>query len=212
MQANRNGERTRERILDAAERLFSEHGLDGVSMRDIALRAKVQLALANYHFGSKEGLYKAVFRRRIEPISRERRARLARVLERAGPPPAVEEILDALARPWVELRKRPGGIAYARLVARETGDPAESRRGIVKEMLDPIAREFIAALERALPRQPRARINWAYHFFIGALMLILANPQRVKRLSGARCRLDDDETVMREVVGFFSTSFKGSKP
>ncbi|MGQ0652007.1 MAG: TetR/AcrR family transcriptional regulator [Betaproteobacteria bacterium] len=212
MAAKRSGDRTRERILDAAERLFSEHGLDGVSMRDIALRARVQLALANYHFGSKEGLYGAVFKRRIDPLSVERRARLARVLERPGARPTVEEVLDALARPWVELRKRPAGIAYARLVAREAGDPAEGRRGIVKKLLDPVARDFIAAMERALPDQPRSRVNWAYHFFIGALLLILANPQRVRRLSGRLCRIDDDRVVMDEIVGFFSASFKGRKP
>jgi AcrR family transcriptional regulator len=199
----RDSERTQLRILDAAERLFSRHGLDGVSMRDIALAADAPLALANYHFGSKDGLYRAVFRRRIEPISAERRARLARVVRRAGPPP-IADVLDALARPWVELRARPGGVAYARLVAREAGDPAEGRRGIVREMLDPIAREFIAAMIRALPGVPRARIHWAYNFFIGALLLILANPARVRRLSGGRCRVDDDDAVVREIVTFFS--------
>jgi hypothetical protein len=99
-----------------------------------------------------------------------------------GPtPPAIEEILDALARPWVELRERSGGQHYSRLIAREAGDPRESSRGIVKEMLDPIAIEFIAAMERALPGRSRAEIHWAYYFFIGALLLILANPARMRR-------------------------------
>jgi AcrR family transcriptional regulator len=204
--ARRDSERTRLRILDAAERLFSQHGLDGVSMRDIALTAGAPLALANYHFGSKDGLYRAVFRRRIEPISAERRARLAQVMGRAGPPAGIEAVLDALARPWVELRARPGGGAYARLVAREAGDPAEGRRGIVREMLDPIAREFIAAMIRALPGVPRARIHWAYNFFIGALLLILANPARVRRLSGGLCKVGDDDAVVREIVTFFSSA------
>ena len=59
------GAKTRERILRAAERLFAEHGYDGVSVRSIAAAAKVQLALLSYYFQSKLGLYRAVFQRRI---------------------------------------------------------------------------------------------------------------------------------------------------
>ena len=207
---NRSGENTRERILDAAERLFSEHGFDGVSMRDLALDAEVTLALVNYHFGSKVGLYRAVFERRSAPVSAERRARLARVLGRSESPPSIADILDALARPWVELRGRPGGLAYARLVAREAGDPAEGARGIVAEMLDPIAREFIAAMRRALPALTRQRVNWVYHFFIGSLLLILANPVRVKRLSGRACAIENDDAVVREIVEFFASALGAS--
>ena len=64
-----DGERRRDRILTAAERLFSEAGIDGVSMREIAAEAGVQLALISYYFGTKQELYRAVFRRRIEPVS-----------------------------------------------------------------------------------------------------------------------------------------------
>lgn len=209
--ANRNGAITRERILDAAERLFSEHGIDGVSMRDLALDGQVTLALANYHFGSKDALYRAVFERRIAPVAAARRAGLARVLERVGPPPSIAEILDALARPWVELRGRPGGLAYTRLIAREAGDPAEGRRGIVAALLDPIAREFMAAMRRALPGLAPQRVNWAYHFFIGSLLLILANPARVKRLSGRACAIEDDDAVIREIVDFFASALGGPR-
>jgi AcrR family transcriptional regulator len=41
------------RILASAERLFADHGFDGVSMREIAANAKAQLALIHYHFGTK---------------------------------------------------------------------------------------------------------------------------------------------------------------
>lgn len=203
--AGRNGERTRTALLDAAERLFSEHGLDGVSMRDIAQAAGVTLALVNYHFGAKEKLYRAVFERRIVPVSAARREALAAVFDRHGQlaPPPIGEVLDALARPWVEMRGEPGGVAYTRLAAREVGDPAEGRRGITADLLDPVAREFMAAMQRALPDRPAAEVAWAYHFFIGALLLILANPDRVTRLSGRLCDIQDDQAVIEQIVGFF---------
>lgn len=205
--ANRSGELTRDRILDTAERLFSEHGIDGVSMRTIAAEGRVTLALANYHFGSKEGLYRAVFQRRIAPVSDQRRAALAAVMERRAPAPTIREVLDALARPWVELRGQAGGIAYTRLIAREAGDPAEGRRGIVEELLDPIAREFIGAMQKTLPRMAPRRVHWAYHFFIGALLLILTNPDRFVRLSGKVCDIESDQAVIDEIVSFFCQAF-----
>ena len=177
-------------------------------MRRIAAAAGVQLALLTYYFHSKLGLYRAVFQRRIEPISAQRRELLNRVLRRVEPPPSIEEILDALARPWVELRDQPGGQHYSRLIAREAGDPRESSRGIVKELLDPIAVEFLAAMERALPGHSRSEIHWAYYFFIGALLLILANPARMKRLSGDLCNVEDSQALIAAIVGFSVKAFR----
>lgn len=203
---NKNGERTRLLILDAAETLFAEHGLDGVSMRDIAVGAGVTLALVNYHFGSKDGLYRAAFERRIVPVANMRRAALQRVLEQKKGTPDIRAVLDALARPWVEMRQLPGGLAYTQLVARETGDPAEGRRGIVADLLDPIAIEFIAAMKQALPQMAPSRVAWSYHFFMGSLLLILSNPDRVKRLTGDLCDIKNNQTVIEEIVGFFSSA------
>jgi AcrR family transcriptional regulator len=200
------GARTKERVLRIAERLFAEHGYDGVSMRALAAGAGVQLALLSYYFGNKLGIYRAVFERRISPLSAQRRTALRRVMERQHPPPSITDVLDALARPWVELRGQRGGEHYSRLIAREVGDPQESRRGIVADMLDPIAAEFIAAMEKVLPDHPRAKVHWVYHFFIGALLLILANSARAQRLSGKLCRFEDSEQLIAEIVDFFAAS------
>jgi len=56
-------ERTRERILAAAEELFLERGFDGASMSALARAAGVNQSLISHHFGSKRGLYDATFER-----------------------------------------------------------------------------------------------------------------------------------------------------
>jgi len=47
---------THERILDAAQKLFAEKGLDATSVRDITTAAECNVAAVNYHFGGKENL------------------------------------------------------------------------------------------------------------------------------------------------------------
>ena len=67
---------TTERILDAAERLFADHGFEGTSIRDIVDSAKVNLAAIHYHFRSKEALLEAVLTRRISLVNGARLERL----------------------------------------------------------------------------------------------------------------------------------------
>src|SRR6201996_7327004 len=55
----------KDHILDVAERIFSELGYDGASTRAISGEAGVNMAMLNYYFGSKEGLFVAVFDRKI---------------------------------------------------------------------------------------------------------------------------------------------------
>lgn len=50
--------------MEAAERLFADHGFAGTSVRDIAVAASVNLAMISYYFGSKEKLMEAMFQHR----------------------------------------------------------------------------------------------------------------------------------------------------
>src|SRR5262245_18806357 len=84
---------TRERILRTGERLFAERGFNGVSVRELAAAAQVNIASIGYHFDSKECLLSEVYRRHCEPLIEERlrgleaasrlrgRARVAAIIE-----------------------------------------------------------------------------------------------------------------------------------
>ncbi|MGH8704715.1 MAG: TetR/AcrR family transcriptional regulator, partial [Burkholderiales bacterium] len=87
---------TQVRILEAAEELFMQHGFEGTSMRLLTAKAGVNLAAVNYHFGSKDALIEAVFRRRLDPMNAARVAELERLeKEAAGGPLAPEQIIRA---------------------------------------------------------------------------------------------------------------------
>jgi TetR/AcrR family transcriptional regulator, regulator of cefoperazone and chloramphenicol sensitivity len=53
---------TRQRLLETAATVFAEHGFAAATIRIIAGRARVNVAAVNYHFGSKDGLYREVLR------------------------------------------------------------------------------------------------------------------------------------------------------
>ena len=91
------GEDTREKLLDAAEQLFAEHGIFGTTLRALTRSAKVNLAAVHYHFGGKEGLLDAVVERRATAMNRERLRELEELERSAGDrAPRVGDILREL--------------------------------------------------------------------------------------------------------------------
>jgi AcrR family transcriptional regulator len=94
--ATRDGARTREAILRAAEELFATQGFDATSMQQIAAAAGVARATPSYFFGSKAGLYDAVLARAVD---RAQTAIVRAYEARDGsgaPEDAVEAYADAL--------------------------------------------------------------------------------------------------------------------
>lgn len=67
----RDGERTRTRILAAAQEVFSSHGYSQAGVRDITARAGVNAALVSRYFGSKEQLFEAALSELLRPESVE---------------------------------------------------------------------------------------------------------------------------------------------
>src|SRR5204862_7503790 len=163
---------TRSRILDVAEELFGERGLDRVSIRDITRKAQVNLAAINYHFGSKEELIAAVFERRVVPVNQARLAALDRVEKSAGKRvPKLEAILEAFIRPAVQssLNASKGGTAFSKLFGRCLSEPSPEVEELLKKQFEPLVERMNAALMRALPQLSRSEIFWRMKFTFGAL-------------------------------------------
>ena len=66
---------------------FGEKGFDATSLRDITSEAQVNLAAVNYHFGSKEHLFQAVLRRRLDGLNEARVRALDEMESAAGGQP-----------------------------------------------------------------------------------------------------------------------------
>src|SRR5690606_15884205 len=126
-----SGMSTPDRILQAAERLFSERGIDGVSLREITAAAEVNSAAAHYHFGSKEEVLKELFALRARPIA-ERRVELLGKLKRNNQGRAVlEDVLRAFLWPALDALNTPEGLAFTLLRARMAFEREEVRREVL---------------------------------------------------------------------------------
>ncbi|MFD0068512.1 TetR/AcrR family transcriptional regulator [Streptomyces sp. NPDC056690] len=108
---------TRTRLLDAAERLFLEHGYERVSVRAVNAAAGMNPAALHYHFGSKEGLVVALLQSRLGPLWADRLAGLTQRRD-TGWTPGVAELVDAVVRPLDELAAHPEGRMLLHLLAR----------------------------------------------------------------------------------------------
>jgi AcrR family transcriptional regulator len=207
MRRTRRGDLTRARILKIAEQMFAEHGLDGVSMRTLVARSKVNLAAVNYNFGSKRALFEQVFERRAEVITEKRLQLLAECRARPGRPPLVSQIVEAFLRPVIENYRDGGGAAYARLRMRLAAERSAWARDLPSRFFDESSRLFLNALAAALPKLPLAELYWRFNILLAAMYFTIANPARIEYLSRGLVDMSDEEEAIAYLVEFFTNAF-----
>ena len=174
------GERTRAKIIDAAERLFGRSSYETVSQRDVADEAGLLIGLVTHHYPNKVSLFDAVIARRAEELNSRRLERLG-----AADKSSVEEIIDAFFEPLLELissSSSDGWNNYARLMSRmvysEVGAQSSATyySGTVKI--------FLNALIEALPEVDRVTVAHAFVYSIEVLLTSLYLPNRFTGVAG----------------------------
>jgi AcrR family transcriptional regulator len=221
---------TRDRILNAAEALFAEHGFERASLRLLTAEANVNLAAVNYHFGSKEGLIRAVFERRLAPLNAERLAALDALERSAGhraPDPA--RIIEAFFGPMLRMsmeqpvadakgRSRPaasksGGHRFIRLLGRAHTESRPAVRELLEGQYVEVVARFKAALIRALPHIPEKELAWRMHFMLGTMSYVIAgNDAAQLTVSYEVRRSDRPESVMKRIVPFLVAGLTAPVP
>ena len=188
---------TRGRLLDAAERLFSERSFYGVTTREVARAAGLDEAMIYYHFESKQGLFEAVLERRASVVHDARLKSLAASVEAVHGQVSVEGAVAAFINPVLDLSAAgdPGWKSYLALVAQLDNSPWGGE--FIHKFFDPAVHVLIGLLRDALPGTPDEELYWAYNFLAGSMMMALAETGRVDRLSAGLCQADDI-TAMRQ--------------
>ena len=198
---------TLERILDAAEYLFSKHGLNGVTLRDVALKVGVHTSLMHYYFTDKRRLFEAVFTRRAGTTSSRRLDALDQYEQECGGSPTVEGALRAFLDTDLDLYIK-GGEGWRNFAA-FASQVSNSHEGAAMMDLhfDPVVLRLIGLLKKALPGCSDADIFWGYDFVTGAFMHVLGRTGRIDRLSSGACRSEDFLAVKDRLARFMAAGF-----
>ena len=193
-------------------------GFDAATLREITELAQANTAAVNYHFRSKEELFRQVFEATAAPVNEALLAALDKVVSSAGEgPPDLDEIIFALVRPMVEVTLREDGERpLIGLLLQVRASLGEAPSKLISRQYDEVMASFIKALHSALPELTRKDIVWRYRFAAGAILQILSDTEparnRLKQtscgvLSMADC---DPDTVASQLAAFLSAGFRAS--
>jgi AcrR family transcriptional regulator len=157
---------TKQKILDAAERLIAQQGYAGTSLRQIISEAGVNLAAVHYHFGSKEELLGAVVDRKVGPVNEKRVAILERMTAEAKRKPLpVERVLQAFLEPMGETAGQ--NPQFVRVMGRLVVE------GLLPSVLErnfkDVQGRFTGALRAATPHLTDEEFGWRMEFMIGLI-------------------------------------------
>jgi AcrR family transcriptional regulator len=111
------GDKTRDHLLDTAERLFAERGIAGVSLREVRIASGARnTAAIQFHFGDREGLYRALMERHMPRIARIQQQLFDDALEHSGPEDA-RALVEVLVRPTNDyLQRGPSERAWIQIM------------------------------------------------------------------------------------------------
>lgn len=202
------GEATRERMLDAAEKLFARQEFHGTSMRDVAREVGAPIALVTYHFDSKENLLDRVVERRASFMALCRIKALDDARTAAGDKPIpVRALIEGYVWPFIE-RSSQGGAGwkhYSQLVARLANSPQWN--GVISKHYDGVARQYIAEFRRTLADVSDVDVVHGFSFMTGVMVHAVAEPGRVESLSHGKLDGSDLKALFERMVPFTEAGF-----
>jgi AcrR family transcriptional regulator len=191
------------RILHSATHHFAEFGYDGASVRDIASAAKVNAALINYYFRSKDELYRAVVVQSVQRLAEARVAVLDGLEKKAaGQPIPVEVILAATTGPVFAESMSPhtDRRAYTRFLSRLFTHPGPETVSIIFGGLKDLRERVFELLCRSIPHVPRKEMAWRYLFLSGSVHFTAGQIGYVEVISEGKCDSGDLSQALAHLI------------
>lgn len=199
---------TPDRILQSAEKLFGERGIDGVSLREITSDSGVNSAALHYHFGSKIAVLERIFELRAQPIAQRRMQLLSELRTNRQGRPAVEDVLRAFLLPALESQNLPDGDSFRMLRARLAFEREEVRRRVLDKAFNESSQLALAELAKALPHLSAQDLQWRFHFLLGSMVYTMARPGRIESLSDDQVDTRDWESALERLITYAAAGFR----
>lgn len=158
-----NAARTREKLVDAAVKLYGSRSIDAVSLREISVAAGQKNPNAlQYHFGDRDGLLQAIVDKHTHPIAELRKSYIQRAAKNEWPPG--EAAARCLVMPIVDyVEANPEGINFVKVVSQiaavyQNGAGANRETGIRFPKAEHLVHVFDKALSAVPQREAQRRI------------------------------------------------------
>lgn len=149
---------TRLRLIEAALDLFASQGFEGTTTRQLAQKAKANLAAIPYHFGSKEKLYHAVASHIVEGIRDRVIASIAGLEPAQSPcPTAARQALHKLFARIAEVLTSAEADRFSRFILRELMAPSAAFEIFYQGVVDPVQSRICGLIAAAAGRPPDER-------------------------------------------------------
>jgi AcrR family transcriptional regulator len=202
----------RERILQTAEELFAEDGFNGVSMRDIAAKARVGLGQLTYYFQSKRDLYLTVFLNSGFRIISERRRLLAEARTKYGSRPVpLKVLIRSYVMPYLDYA-RTDGTTYVRLYARLHSEPQDLAEEVRRRVYDETTLDYADAFKQSLPHIPDEVIYWRLVFMMGTYNFAFITSGRLEVMSRGALTSTNLDAVVKQVLPFIEAGLRAPVP
>jgi len=198
-----------DRLLDAAEELFSEHGFDGTSIRDLAAAAGCNIASVNYYFGGKENLYVEVWRRQLLHIRDMRVASVDKAMSEGGGKPGLEALLRSFAYAFIgPLVEKEGGERLMRLMAREMLDPHLPPGMFGDDVIRPTMTAMQQGLAKACPGLPESKVPLIVFSLVGQLIHTIKIKAIVRWIDDESAAMFEPDNVIDHIVAFTAAGIR----
>ncbi|PCI32175.1 MAG: hypothetical protein COB54_07885 [Alphaproteobacteria bacterium] len=205
------GQNARDRILDVSEELFANGSFASVSVRAVTSKAAVNLSAVNYYFGSKQGLFQAVYVRRATLMNHERLRLLHEADEAAqaqGRDVTLRDLISAMLTPpiyWL-CDEDKGFSVYIRFLARSYLEEASDMDNVLRQEVDVFAR-FVPYFQNIKPELSEEDVYWRIHFIMGVMHHTINHLHRISLLSHKACKKEPWETTRDRLVAFCCEGF-----
>ncbi|MGB1271635.1 MAG: TetR/AcrR family transcriptional regulator [Endozoicomonas sp.] len=201
---------TVERILNAAEQLFAEHGFSETSLRAITSHAEVNLAAVNYHFGSKNALIQAVFSRFLEPFTTNLASALSQINEQNNTPD-LEEALHMLVDQIMAVKpRRENDLSVCmRLIGLGYSQGQGHLKKYLREVYGEVFEDYLKLLIKTCPNLSTGDLFWRVYFILGAAVFTLSGSDAIRAIAendyGTRYEVEE---ILRKMVPFMAAGLR----
>lgn len=177
-----NDKAVEQRILDVSEELFCQNGFDGTSIRDITTKANCNVSAVNYHFGGKENLYLATFKRHLGELKDTYIAAVNKVMSQPEENVTLENLLRSFSSAFIELLVGKNRTQrFITLMTREMLNPHLPANLFYDEMMLPVQNVMHNAIRKVCPQITDKQLMFSMLSLVGQLIHAVRFTEFVER-------------------------------